>query len=189
MTSLEVEQRTGFTCITLRHLDHAATGSASLAPSLGGSVMVTMLQWLLRFIKRIDVFGVGVEFREPPPATVPIDDRRAPQGQRHQASRADGVQPDLPNPLPLRRVVTNPELAFAIEESLAGVPPNGRLGGLTLGKPGQTRALIYVGSCPDGTDRVVRKVVKPYGYNVSSVRDMETLGGFETATLNDPKGY
>jgi hypothetical protein len=81
------------------------------------------------------------------------------------------------------------DLARAIEDVLAAIPPGGRLGGITIGQPGRPRALIYVGSCPDNTDRLVRDLAKPRGYNVSPVRDLVNLGGSETATLDDPKGY
>jgi hypothetical protein len=86
-------------------------------------------------------------------------------------------------------VVPDERLVAEIEAVLASIPPGGRPGGLTIGLPGCPRALIYVGSCPDNTDRRLREVAKPYGYNVSPVRDLIGLGGCRTATLDDPQGY
>ena len=38
-------------------------------------------------------------------------------------------------------------------------------------------------------EAVLREVAKPHGYNVSPVRDLISLGGCRTATLDDPQGY
>jgi hypothetical protein len=158
-----------------------------------------MFRWLARYIRRIDVFGVGVELREPsaepapPPAmegqvaasspyTIPVD---AGRGAQPLSTAPAG----MPRPLPVRRVVQDERLATAIEAVLASIPQGGRPGGLTIGLPGRPRALIYIRSCPDNTDRRLREVAKPHGYNVSPVRDLTGLGGCRTATLDDPQCY
>jgi hypothetical protein len=157
---------------------------------LGGRI----IRWLARHIRRIEVFGVGVELREPPaePAPpAPATERQVadshpsavPVGARRSASGA------IPRPLPVRRVVQDERLAVAIEAVLASIPQGGRPGGLTIGRPGRPRALIYVGACPDNTDSRLRGLAKPHGYNVSPVRDLIGLGGCRTATLDDPQGY
>ncbi len=158
-----------------------------------------MFRWLARYISRIDIFGVGVELREPPaePAPPPVLDGKStcpvPLGPPASAARSaqipTTVPEGLPRPLPVRRVVQHERLATSIDEVLAAIPQGGKLGGLTIGLPGRPRALIYVGSCPDKTDCRLREVVKPYGYNASPVRDLVGLGGCRTATLEDPQGY
>src|SRR5919202_1632460 len=96
---------------------------------------------------------------------------------------------EFPKPLDVARVVPEAELVEAIRLFFALLRQDGTRGGITIGKPRRPRALIYVGSCPEGTDEILRALGKPYGYNVSPVRDPGQFAQYETATEADPKGY
>jgi hypothetical protein len=89
----------------------------------------------------------------------------------------------------INRVVPEMELVAQILEVLRGINPDGAIGGITIGKPGRPRAMIYVGQCPINPDVAIRNLAKRYGYNVSPVRTLAGLASIATATRDDPKGY
>ena len=145
-----------------------------------------MFKWLSKYIRRIDFWGVGVELREHPdvaPSGPTLVEKPAAQNLPRPES-ADGA----PRPLPIERVVSEADLVGAIRQALEAMPPRGDIRGITIGKPGHTRALIYIGPIGKSGEGPIRDLAKPYGYNVSPVRDL-SFAGTRTATLDDPMEY
>lgn len=90
-------------------------------------------------------------------------------------------------PLPLSRVLSDTSLELKVKDILDAIPKDANPGGLTIGCDGDARTLVYTGPVAKDTDIEVREIVKPLGFNVSTIRDEGSdFGGFATRTLENP---
>lgn len=88
----------------------------------------------------------------------------------------------MPKAKPVEDVVRRPQVAAKVREMLAAIPSDCKEGGLTVRdvKENGSRVLIYWGSLPPRTDHLFRSSLKPYGYQVSIVRDPSQFDKYGT---------
>ncbi len=89
-------------------------------------------------------------------------------------------------PLPLGLELLNTDLERQVTEILDAIPKDAEPGGMTIGRNGRARTLVYKGPFTEGTDERVRNIVKPLGFNVSTIRNEDQLDMYQTRTSENP---
>lgn len=90
------------------------------------------------------------------------------------------------NPLPLDVELSNKALELQVSKILDTIPKDAKLGGMTIGHKRKTRTLVYKGPVAADTDKLVRNIVKPSGFNISTIRNEEQFEFYATRTRENP---
>ncbi len=89
-------------------------------------------------------------------------------------------------PLPLSSVLANASLEIQVMDILDAISKDAEPGGLTIGRDGDARTLVYTGPVANATDIEVRSIVKPLGFNVSTIRSEKQFELYATRTRENP---